>query len=550
MRWWRPLLWAGAVAACVVAVAGCGREYDLETVRARSDEMSERILEALYQTDACGAELDLTAIYREYADLADPDLARYVDRERRSESDPRARKQLDYLFFDLVGSDVYERVAAIDDSITNTEASGVIVALGDTIAYRDAGNLLYNETDSGRREELYLAIGAFEVEHTNSLRARAVERTREGLREYGFDDLDEFESQRRQLDHDRFEETVVHFLDETDVIYRTLTDDAAREIFGVDVADVPDYDRGRLFRGAEFDVHFPAEGMMPLLLSTWAEMGVDIEAIPAIHIDDEDRPEKEPRAAEYCVRPGEDVRVLIKPAGGVYDYETLFHEVGHALHDAFAAVSEYEFQRLGDYGVTETYAYIPEQLLSDEAFLEEKELITAPGTRRAFLRSQLLGELGSARYYAALFRYERVLHGGGLTGDELVEAYRAFMEEARLVPLEHPEFGYLSGNEDFYGVNYLEAWFLAAQVRAVLVDRFGGKWWSEPAAGAFLEELWAYGSELSSAEVARHLGYDGLDSSYFIEEIRTAFDRYAGGAGRASATGADRLTEPRYAVNR
>jgi len=519
---------ATAVLAALTVVAwGCGQNYDLESVRARADEMSERILEAYFESDAHGAELDLASIFEEYSDIADPGLARYIDRLRRSETDPRARKQLDYLFYDIVGTLVYEDIAALNDEITNIEASGNVAVGGEEIPYREVGTLLYNEEDSDRREALYLAMGEFEATRTNPLRSQVVEAGRAGLREFGFSDLDAFESERRKLDHDAFEEAVVRFLEETDDIYWTLTNDAAHEIFGTDVTEVSDYDRGRLFRGAEFDAYFPADAMMPLLKETWSGMGIDLDRLPMIHIDYEDRPEKEPRAAEYCVRPGEDVRICLKPAGGVYDYESLFHEVGHALHDAFVDVTEYEFQRLGDYGVTETYAYLPEDLFGDGEFLEAMGLIPDASVRRDFLKKHLLNDLGGARYYASLFRYERLLHRGGSTDGELIEAFREHMETARLVPLEHPEFGYLLDNEDYYGVNYLEAWFLAAQLRASLEEQFGERWWSAPEAGAFLKELWAYGSELSSDEVARLLGYEGLDSSYFIQEIREAFERYS-----------------------
>ncbi|MBN2566208.1 MAG: hypothetical protein JXB46_10910, partial [Candidatus Eisenbacteria bacterium] len=274
-----------------------------------------------------------------------------------------------------------------------------------------------------------------------------------------------------------------------------------------------------------------------LLTRTLLGMGIDLEALPAIRLDAEDRPEKEPRAASYPIAPGEDVRILVKPAGGVYDYESLFHEMGHALHDAYVRVDAYEFQRLGDYGTTETYAYIIEDLLSNDRFIAGNDLIGDAETRERFLRNQLLGDLGGARYYAGLMRYERLLHGGGLSDEELVKAYAEMIGRSRLVPLEHPEFGYLADNEDFYGVNYLEAWFLAAQLRAVLVSRFGERWWEQRAAGEFLEGLWALGSEFTPAEVARRIGYEGLDSSYYIEEIRRAYAGLRDGPGSMSTSG-------------
>ncbi|MBM3308166.1 MAG: hypothetical protein FJY74_07565 [Candidatus Eisenbacteria bacterium] len=522
-RWTRVALGALALA---VAVSGCGKSYDLEAVRVRADEMSARILEALYDSSSRGSPSRVAEIMSEYEDLADPALARHVAKLRDREAGPRARKQLDYLFFDIVGTVAYRELALIGDRIADLEAEGVVRVNGEDIAYRDLGVRLFNETDSARRESLYIAQGRFDVKTTNPLRAEMVSLGREELRRYGYTDLDAMEAERRGLDFDDFERQAGEFLSGTRDMYWELSNEAARRVFGVGVAEVSDYDRGRLFRGEEYDRYFPPERMLPLMRRTLAGMGIDLSAIPAISIDDSDRPEKEPRAAAYPVRPGKDVRILMKPLGGVADYETLFHEMGHALHDALATVTEYEFLRLGDYGTTETHAYLLEGLLSEPLFLQTSGLIPDAAVRTRFLRQQLFDDLAGARYYAALFGYERALHRGGLTDEELVAAYRERMETARLVPLAHPDFGYLSSNEDFYGVNYLEAWFLAAQVRAVLRERFGEAWWTRTEAGDFLRELWAYGAELSPVEIARLIGHEGIDPMVYRREIEKGFNEY------------------------
>jgi len=510
------------IAVGVLFVCGCGSSYDIEQVRERSEQSIQELLISIYDADAYGEESRYAEVMEKYSDLQDPGLVRFVDEMRQEEQDTREKKRLDYLYYDLVSTSVFGQVDELEDRIVNLESDGTVVVDTTEIPFRQLYLRLYNETDSALREKYHLADGQYNVGTLNPVRLEALQKVRTGLQEFGFENLEEFERTRRNLDFDEFEETVQGFLHGTEDMYWELTNRASFDIFGVPVTEVKDYDRGRFFRGAEFDQYFLPDEMMPLMKTTLLDLGINLDEIRAIDVDDEVRENKEPRPATYPVKVGEDIRVLIQPFGGATDYQSLFHEMGHALHDAYAEVEEFEFQRLGDYGVTETYAYLLEYLVSDEEYLVEHKVIRNPETRRAFLESKLLSDLGSARYYCAGFKYERMLHTG--SGDP-VQAYKRCMEEARMVPLEYPEYGYLQSDEDFYGVNYLEAWFLSAQIRHKLQDEFGERWWKDPRAGAFMKELWAMGSELSANELAMELGFEGLDSSYYMDEVVEAYSR-------------------------
>ncbi len=244
--------------------------------------MSTRILEALYDSSAFGEQSRIADIMLEYEDLSDPELAKYVGKVRDRETDARTKKQLDYLYFDVVGTVVYKDLAPIGDEIADLEAGSVVRVNGEDIAYRDLGNRLFNETESALRESLYLAQGRFDVTKTNPLRAETVRLQREKLRDYGYPDLDALEAERRHLDFDAFARQADAFLADTRDMYWELSNEAARSVFGVDVTKVSDYDRGRLFRAAEYDRYFPAERMLPLVRETLAGMGIDLAAIPAV----------------------------------------------------------------------------------------------------------------------------------------------------------------------------------------------------------------------------------------------------------------------------
>jgi hypothetical protein len=504
-------------------VLGCSSvpDYDIEEVRARSEQSIQELLMSIYDADAYGKQSRYAEIMDEYSDLQDPDLIDFVDALRREESDQNERRRLDYLYYDLVGTAVFGEVDELEDEVINLESSGTVLIDTLEIPFREIYLRMYDEKDSDLREKYYHADGLYNVEVLNPVRLEVVNKVRTAFQDLGFEDLAEFEQDRRKLDFEELELTIQDFLDETEKMYLDLTNRASHQVFGFDVTEIKDYDRGRLFRGAEFDRYFQAEGMMPLMKEALLDLGIDLESIESISVDDEIRENKEPRPATYPVVVGRDIRVLIQPFGGATDYESLFHEMGHALHDAYTEVEEFEFQRLGDYGVTEAYAFLLEDLISDEGFIAGHGVIVDPKTRRAYLENQLLSDLGSARYYCANFKYERVLHKGEA---DPIESYRTCMEEARLVPLEHPEYGYLQSNEEFYGVNYLEAWFLSAQIRYKLKGEFGDNWWMEPGAGEFMKELWAMGSQFSANEIAVRLGFDGLDSSYYIAELDEAYE--------------------------
>jgi oligoendopeptidase F len=255
-------------------------------------------------------------------------------------------------------------------------------------------------------------------------------------------------------------------------------------------------------------------------------MGIDLTQQDNIDLDVEDRPEKEPRPACYMIAVPDDIRVLVKPLGGAEDYESLFHEIGHAEHYAHVQATDYEFRILGEDGVTESFAFLFENLFMDPKFLETKANMPAD-VARSYVRQGLMADLSSLRYYCALFLFERALHSGA---EDPSWIYRDFWERARLTRMSLPqaEAGYLMANEDFYSVGYLEAWLLEAQLREKLRQDYGAYWFSDPRAGQLLKDLWALGSEKPVGELAQELGYGSLDAGPLRRETERLF-HYARG---------------------
>jgi hypothetical protein len=64
----------------------------------------------------------------------------------------------------------------------------------------------------------------------------------------------------------------------------------------------------------------------------------------------------------------------------------------------------------------------------------------------------------------------------------------------------------------------LRARALAAALRVHLRETFGERWFAEPAAGAFLRELWLEGGRLDADALARELGAPGADAALVAHE--------------------------------
>lgn len=504
-----------------------GKRYDLEKIRTRAEAFDREVSLSWYQTDNYGRPSRLAEIYQDYQDLfTDPQLIRFVQKKMAQEQSRRERRRLEYLYRYLVEEFASQKCKELDDRILDIQAQEVIDLDGQVVAFREVDGELFNSSDREWRRKLYRARGEVIISKINPLLRQKLKIQGETCGQFGFASYAEFQDRVRSADFDWMTQLCEELLYRTEFIYRELLTEASDQVLGLPVGDIQVYDRPRLFRGQSFDEYFPQDQMVSLLQETLGEMGIDLALQANIDLDVEDRPEKEPRPACYTISIPGDIRVLVKPMGGNEDYESLFHEMGHAEHYANMAVKEYEFKDLGEYGITETYAFLFENLFMDKNFLETK-LGMPPEKVGPFLRQALLSDLSSLRYYCALFLFERGLHGDE---EDPVQAYRYLWERARLTRMSLPEaeMDYLMANEDFYSVNYLEAWLLEAQLRETLRGEFGTRWFAHPQSGQFLKRFWALGSEKPAKELAQELGYHDLDAEILRREIDRLYQQTKG----------------------
>jgi hypothetical protein len=265
---------------------------------------------------------------------------------------------------------------------------------------------------------------------------------------------------------------------------------------------------------------YTRERSLGVCLETVRALGFELEAIPNIRLDLEDRPQKSPRACVIAADAPEIVHLITRAQGGLSDYQAFLHEAGHALH--YAGVGSglsYTFRNISrDHALTEIYSYIVEAVTHEPGWhalhfgLSEAEAEeNAEATR--FLLVLLY------RRYAAKLRYELGFWEAFPTErGESARDYAPLLTEA--TRLRYDERGHLSDMDaGFYSADYLRAWIRSAQLKTYLRREVGEDWWRSTRTGEILRGLFAEGTRPSSEDIARRLGFEPLDTGPLVAEL-------------------------------
>jgi hypothetical protein len=256
------------------------------------------------------------------------------------------------------------------------------------------------------------------------------------------------------------------------------------------------------FRAPALDAAFPPEQAIPALRQTLAGIGIDIDAQRNVILDAEVRPTKSPRAFCAPVRVPREVYLMISPQGGRDDTQTLLHEAGHTEH--FAHVSPglpFERRLLGDNSFTEAFAFLFQYLAEEPAWLED--VLGVDGVPLAGYAKAV--KLIFLRRYSAKLGYERRLHAADADLAAMPDEYARRLSDA--VHVDWPRETWIHDVDPFfYAACYIRAWATERALRAHLVDQFGERWFSEPAAGELLKQIWSKGQRALAEELLDELG--------------------------------------------
>jgi len=265
---------------------------------------------------------------------------------------------------------------------------------------------------------------------------------------------------------------------------------------------------------------YTKERSVDVCLASIQAIGFDMNAIPNIRLDLEDRPQKNPRACVIASDPPEVVHLITRAQGGLADYQAFMHEAGHALH--YAGVDPrlpYTFRRISrDHALTEIYSYIFEAITREPAWHAlHFGLSDAQAEENA--QATLFLEALLYRRYTAKLRYELGFWSSfAEEGGRSPRDYATLLTEA--TGIRYDPRGYIADMDSgFYSADYLRAWIRSAQLRHHLIGELGEDWWRSAKTGDILRDLFAEGTRPTSEEIAGRLGFDPFDTGPLVADL-------------------------------
>ena len=466
---------------------------------------------------------ELAAIVARYADLfSRPQLEALRDAEEAAEGDERERL---YRLRMTCESGLVDSVLAEDrDALENALLAARIAFHGEELPLRAATARLAVLPEYDDREEL----GALErdASATFNERRRELLAAREDLEAElsGEPNAVMRTEVRKQISLRELESVLREAAEDSADEFDRLREHWFERLLGSERAEPPTSAQlGWLRRLSPLESTYTKERSLEICLRTVRALGFELEEIPNIRLDLDDRPQKSPRACVIASDAPEIVHLITRAQGGLSDYQSFLHEAGHALH--FAGVGtglSYTFRNISrDHALTEIYSYIVEAVTKEPGWhalhfgLSDAEAQeNAEATR--FLEVLLY------RRYAAKLRYEL-----GFWEAFQTERGRSPRDYAPLLTeatgLAYDPRGHLSDMDaGFYSADYLRAWIRSSQLRAYLRREVGGDWWRNDETGEILRVLFAEGTRPSTEDIARRLGFDPLDTAPLVAELIAA----------------------------
>jgi hypothetical protein len=237
-----------------------------------------------------------------------------------------------------------------------------------------------------------------------------------------------------------------------------------------------------------------------------------------IHFDTQDRKNKYPSPICFFVRIPDDIRVLFKREGPIFDFQACFHETGHAMHASSVDPDmEYWNKYKISMGIAEIFSTFFERLTKNSQYIHS---LSASGKANEIVINKLIArthfmELFFVTFYTANSLMKLEYWQQNLSVAKACQVYSKLIKEYTEfeVPGEYWLLHHILPESIMYVPSYLLAAVRAAELEAYLRNKFGDMWWREKEAGKSLREIMRPGAAIDLSLFSR------VDSSTFLNEI-------------------------------
>ncbi|HKC79576.1 MAG TPA: hypothetical protein VKB91_00165 [Gemmatimonadaceae bacterium] len=503
-------------------------ELTLQRLRAEGQAFMEAISRESYLAFAgLKKTAELQPIYKQYERILGPEaleLTLDAFRDARDGSDDKRSAQS--LLEWEIESQASKPLAELDEREIEWENSAVIRSPdGRVVQYQAAPIEIANTSDRALRLGLDEARAKLVEKEHAPLRLERLQREKDYIESLDIagDYNGSFEAVTG-ISLDKLAGICEKFLRDTEAMWDDTLPGVLKKSLGIKASEAKRADALALFRASEYDSAFPGNQMESVMRRQVEEMGIDPTAAGRVIFDVGEREGKRSRAFCAPVRVPEEVYLVLRPHGGQSDYNTFLHELGHALHFAYASPEyPFEFRWLGDNSVTESYAMLFDHRMQDKGWLRR---YTELGSNKIgkFLRTAGFEELHFLRRYCAKFLYERSLYGGEVPWSELPDLYVSLLTTATGFEY-HRADAFVDVDPRFYSARYLRAWQLQSVLNERLTARFDIDWFRNPGAGPWMvAELFSHGQKETAEEVSARVGGGALSFQPLIRKIEALLE--------------------------
>ncbi len=401
-----------------------------------------------------------------------------------------------------------------DDVITR-ELEATVDINDQQVPFRQLPIIIANESKHKTRGQLEELRRRVQIEQLNPMSVNIMQFTHDMACSYGYKNYNDFFENIEGISLSTLRHETDKLLDATEDYYKKELAHYSETFLNIPVEELAQYDLSYMRRADLFDPMFPAEKLIDAAWSTMSNMGIQAQDHPHIILDVEKRERKSPRAFCCPVRVPDKVYLVIMPHGGVDDYSSFLHELGHTLHYAHTnAALPIAARYLGDNSVTEAHASTLENLIVNPLWLERRLGIVDTDD---YLRFMKFFELYMLRRYSGKLQYEMELHGGNHKVEDCAAIYAKTLTNATSVQYD-PAFYISDVDNHFYCARYLRAWMLERQIRTKMIEKHDLDWFDKPDAGSLLLQMWAQGQKFKAEAISSALGYESLTFDFIIAD--------------------------------